>query len=51
MKTDQDRKAAIERLTRRIVRHGNKNRKPVSEENARKTAIKAQNRHRINNGE
>ena len=51
MKSDQDRKAAIERLTKRIVFHGRKTGKSISEEEARKKAIKAQNRHRINNGE
>lgn len=51
MANDKDKKEAIERLTKRIVMHGKKTSKYISEETARKTAILAQNRHRINSGD
>lgn len=51
MATDQEKKAAIERLTRRIVLHGKKTRNQINEEAARKIAVQAQKKHQINAGE
>lgn len=51
MVSDRDKKAAIERLTQRIVVHGKKTSQYISEEAARKKAVETQKRHQINTGE
>ena len=42
MATDREKKAAIERLTKRIVMHGKKTGSYISEESARKRAVETQ---------
>ena len=49
--TDQDKKAAVERMVKRIVIHGKKTNNQISEHEARKKALKAQRRHKINTGD
>lgn len=51
MTTDNQKKAAIERLTKRIMIHNRKTRNNISEHEARKIAIKAQKKHQINSGD
>lgn len=49
--TERMQKEAIERLTGRIVNHGRKTNQYVSEEEARKKAIRVQKRYETNKQE